>query len=1198
MIVGSVTIAKFIADKLKEAEPNNRFMKYYIQFANCIFCGKAMHHLRMREHIINHHKVTTDTYPKDMPARFLSGHCLLQALWDTFPLHSKPPQRDLIKNMYDGMNKRHPDEYTQKLTQDYIYKGKFEHGITSSYLHVFTQHYKCTVHVVNLEPPESTISFEVANPLHTATIYYRNNHFSSLRDGGASNKFPDLVKVFSQYLYEGDIPNDVSIVELSAAPGHLTKLLMNKKFTPCVYRGGLPYEDDLPKPIFYSNLKQLEASLTDKYSLYICDAARAYNSEEIIDDMIGFIMKHAPIGADVVIKTFGNPTRVWDAATYFEDYMTYRTGCGTEVYYFLKTKHQRQYLKYDDIEAKNLQLETKHSIPIRDLLYEEFVTTFFKMEIYRDNYQLAEDTIKTFKSTPKNSIFEITALTGGPSAAKTKYVKEKYPNALFITPTKKLKEGYVNDHYAAETRHKALSSVSKYDTIVVDEISLIECEYLLILHFLNPKASIIVVGDVHQVPFVPYDKIHFTHITKYGIRNNNNTLYAIPKDICKMINEKYQTRYKTLSKVEVGLCKYEGVMEKLKKFQIICFNDATARKLTETGYNANTITTYQGSREHTIIFYIDSAAVASNLVNRVEWIYTATTRATNQLVLYGNSTLIEQFFNIEPTKIRTYEEISQNYLVNDNIIKSKIGLEPNVSKLIRMEKDPVVQIKTPLSAAEHVVMSTIKPANECASFAAFIEPEQLPAIEDGVLKTNVDHLLQKGKKYTGKRLCPNTASVINQYSGHYRETVRTLVKRYGQKMKPMTKKKADLAYTQLCNGFSRAMTGCSHKFNEVLKEIRATDEELRYHYKEYLIALSKKTGGNAALLNEIKDEFDESKEFLTFVNKQQAKFKSDPGFDTSDKVGQGVAAFSKRVNILLSAYARCLLTKIRQYLRNHKRPVILATFDDEITLNEEFTALVNNDDKPHYQWHCTDVSEWDTKFRKIFTQLTDTLIRALGCPDWLATWFTLFRSKWRMYFLTKDGRVWLEGSEKQFSGNPFTICENTLGNMALFYTIFDIQKENAALFKGDDSAVKAKKIKLNSDGEKFIAATGHVIKEHKGFVGDFAGFIITPHGLFPDALRYTAKFIGKTYVDQEHFNETKTSISQRVAVVRTEYQKNSGVAHLADFYKDLGLTIGTAEILFDFLKSASNIKYEDLTTVDLHVIQPQGEGPEFYKLQQ
>jgi hypothetical protein len=175
----------------------------------------------------------------------------------------------------------------------------------------------------------------------------------------------------------------------------------------------------------------------------------------------------------------------------------------------------------------------------------------------------------------------------------------------------------------------------------------------------------------------------------------------------------------------------------------------------------------------------------------------------------------------------------------------------------------------------------------------------------------------------------------------------------------------------------------------------------------------------------------------------------------------------------------------------------------------------------------------------------------------------------------------LDGKEKQFSGNPFTICENSICNMALCFVIFDYKGFLWAFFKGDDSCVRCKSCKITSLGKEILNFTGHGLKLHNSPIGEFAGWFLTEHGFFPDVYRYAGKFLDKVYRDQKHFEEALSSLQERCAAVKNNTQANTGAAMCALYYADIfGSHTTTSQeevlILFDFLKGSRSVKFSDL----------------------
>ena len=121
--------------------------------------------------------------------------------------------------------------------------------------------------------------------------------------------------------------------------------------------------------------------------------------------------------------------------------------------------------------------------------------------------------------------------------------------------------------------------------------------------------------------------------------------------------------------------------------------------------------------------------------------------------------------------------------------------------------------------------------------------------------------------------------------------------------------------------------------------MRATPEEILFHAKEYLEALQEKISHNPSLMKDVQDDFNEFNQYLTFVMKKQNKYDPKTGFDTSDKVGQGVAAMPKKTNVLFGVYARFILTRIREIVNENQVPMLIATHDSDTELSDKVAAL-------------------------------------------------------------------------------------------------------------------------------------------------------------------------------------------------------------------------------------------------------------------
>jgi len=1126
----------------------------------------------------------------NLPTRFLEGHCAIQAIWNACPQHQKQPIAVFIANIHGIMTKFSTLNVGLSIydVENYIRLGKYTAASCESAIYACATllNYKIVVHDFHTKN-----DIEIAPKKYDTTIhiYLKDAHYTHLPGGGGKDKYPSLLKAF----FDGHRGACDSIFDTSAAPGFIVNLLPQYARTASITAGYFVGKESLTftQPRSGMDVRKYRENIGeilqegDAFDIIIIDAGRAIDSELIHYDIFSRALPRTTTGGSMLVKTFGNPTFIWCHAHMFRQVETYR-GTGTEVYYFLYNKLQTPARDcFWEMYKRFNQDETTHKIPFDRTSLERYTKNFYST-MFVDDLKHFRDNLKVLK-TPDNVTFN--AITGFASASKTCTAVKRYPKALFIAPTRCLRDEHRSKHgVTSYTPHVAVSHAKRFDTIVIDEFSQFHTEYLMLLYVTNPHARYVIVGDIYQTPAINYisdDKFH--HFRQYGIMNNMRTVHRVPQDITKLFVDKFCYKMQTTSKVVESI--FHVSMSEFAKFvnskiPVISFNDSTAQNLRAQGYNAHTITAYTGSRSHTVIFYIDDQSVLSNLnTQRREWVYVAMTRATNQLVFYGDRNYIETYLNIRGSKLQTFEYLNGNFMASDALLKhAPESLDPRINSSIHIVQHQDVIVSPPVSqvTASSIISQVVQPAQQAFASHAFLQPDTVPPVESGKAKVDPLTITHTHRSFKGYRLEKDVAYVRNQVSSDSKETTRTLFKRYGKKLPKIERKAQNITFNKILGGISKALFGNRNSIRKLQKALgTVTDDDLRFHAKEYYTSLQKKIGDNPGQLKELETEFNEFNETLSFVNKRQTKFDAEVGFDLKEKVGQGVAATSKRVNLLMCAYARCMLTKMREIARTHGNRVIFATFDNEAEINDEYLATLKQ--KNNLKWNLNDFSEWDTYFRALMTKVTHKLCSWMGINGFLNDWFLQNRELWKMSYFNHLGRTILQGTEKQFSGNPFTICENTILNMGLIHAIFDFKNIGLQLYKGDDSAIQCTSCTLTTEGHEILSHTGHKTKWHLYDVGEFAGWVLTSEGMFPDVVRYTAKFLSKVYRDQKHFDEAKASLQERCTAVRNHTQLNAGCVAITNFYD---ITAQQANILFDFLKNSRTIQFDELTPVILPVL--------------
>jgi hypothetical protein len=1129
-----------------------------------------------------------DATYKALPKRFVAGHCAMEAFHAAY-LHTT---RDMIRpqDVFRAVARGCIDSHVDVAC--YIHHARSDLDVSGFVLPALSAQFNVAIRLV--APGVPPLLFDLTTkPQAVLTINHNGanapfGHFYYSPNGGAPRS-PKFAKIIADCGFRG------RVLDTSCAPGEFSMQLQENKsidLISCHFMKGEPIKVSLNKAaIPYNDFLEIPRKVDGKFDCIFNDAARRINSETIISDINRHALSMLKEGGMLVTKSFGNGNDVFSIYSMYFDTIVERVYSvdGSERYFQLDGYHMKcsdeAYQKFFSAYEDYHRNETIHVLP-----------TPRNLKKFTDEYFRSMDPkyLPMFAVAPEFKNFEIHAITGVASAAKTTVAVEKYgQKAIFIAPSKTLSLRHQKSGVRSYTPHVVFSQFSqpgikKPEYIVIDEISQFPLHYVALVHAYFPDSKIIVLGDVMQTPYINYPPVgkdgkplknvkptDYPTLRQYGITNNILTAYKIPQDIARALNNRHDLNILSKSEVAQGVCIFKGDIKEFagSKIPVIAFNDATVKKLCDMKINAHTITTYTGSRDHTVVFFVDSASIASQIINKSEWLYTAMSRATNQLVIAGDHEPITNYYAIHGSPVRLFEEISGAYLQNDH----KVHVDKPILVAV---PEQLAKFSASAETASAILQEHIHPVNDPENEFILTTKPELPPVESGVLKTNLD--VAATRDYSTKVYKISLSKFVkNQISSSTQETLATLIKRYSRKyIVKMTKPVRAATTGELRNGLMRALYGKEGISQaRFAADMKLSPEELRDYTVQYYDKLQLKMNANPSIAKEFEKLWEPVNEYLTFFNKRQAKFDPKSGFDTSDKVGQGVAANSKAVNIIFGGYSRAMIEKVRKIATANGRRIILATHDSEEQLNNDFVAMMA-DAPRNPDWACNDFSEWDASFRTPFADLTAWLLEMLGADPQLIKWLSDFRAKWTMIYRSSEGITKLDGFEKQFSGNPFTIVENTIGNMALCFAIFVYKAYNMALFKGDDSAVLCDKCTLSTRGKEIISITGHGLKLHIGPIGEFAGWFLTPEGLFPDVVRYAAKFLDKNYRDEEHFKEAQLSLQERLSVVKNETQVRFGIHTAAQHYNeiDLGFTAEQIHNLYGFIRHSRSIKFASLDT--------------------
>lgn len=1114
------------------------------------------------------------------PAAFLPGHCLIESFWHTYyPKHMRIKQASYIKALYAAGLKHLLDchECTRTMVNGYFRQGAWDCLFTEHLIPIMANHFDCTITIQTATTP-----IVIGSGKKNVVLVHEGDHFSLPRGGLALTKFSTLADKLS---VKGQ-----SVFEVSAAPGTFASITAPIcEFTFGHYTPGLRVDamhtlgptskNGHPNTIIVAgvNCSYFAYDSAQRLSLYkhnhdvvLCDAAANAYSETLINKLAPICHRFVKPGGTLAIKTFMNMKVVCDLAADYSTIEVWRNpdlALGSnERYYILRDRQTTRTTNDTAMVFKAFsQRETEHVIRFKVAEANRFLLSFFS-DFTGKQPVLLHDT---------DHNFTVKAVTGYASASKTTYAVKQYPHAVMIAPTNKLSLTHHKLGMSSYTQHVALMLKTAPDTILIDEISQLPVEYIMLVHAVYPNADIIILGDIYQVPYINFaDDQCYTHVSSIGVENNSNVVYQIPKDICTMLNRKFRFNIITESPVARSICKVDK-LEKVKHLPVICFNDLTQRDLAKRGYDAHTITCYEGSREDCVVLYIDGKAITSKFINRSEWVYTAVTRHRKVLVLAGDVDYLANYFEIRGHNLEAFENFAETYVASDQKLtqcqEAPLGTDHDddvklYTDQMRSESPPLAAVATTLNAAHSRFHDDSVP----------YVLHNTPSVASGTLTVDPLVIQAAPPVVHGYRLADNVPATVQQSSADPVFTVRTLVKRYAAKTPRVHGKQIKVTLNQLQRGFAKAVYGSADLVRRFESDLVCSREELSCAYAEYLSSLQDKLNSNPSIADEIEKDFNWYDETLDFIAKNQLKYSPKDFAELTDKAGQGIAAMSKRVNLMLCAWARLMNHKINELCRKIGSKCHFATFGSDEQNLDRLNSLLRDPRSSKCVFVDNDYTEWDVHFLNILQRFSGWLLQCMGCPSPLVTTFLQFRSHWKMFYSGKRGKANLQGHYKQFSGNPFTLIENTLANCALTNSLYDFVQLSFMFYKGDDSTHRCKEAVLTTEGELLLNVTKHKLKLSRSVIGEFASFIMTADTAGPDLFRRTTKFVGSLYRDAGHFHDAKVAAASTANLIKSEAQLREIALATALHY---GHKITPEEVvtMHSFLRNtAPNLKATDL----------------------
>jgi hypothetical protein len=351
---------------------------------------------------------------------------------------------------------------------------------------------------------------------------------------------------------------------------------------------------------------------------------------------------------------------------------------------------------------------------------------------------------------------------------------------------------------------------------------------------------------------------------------------------------------------------------------------------------------------------------------------------------------------------------------------------------------------------------------------------------------------------------------------------------------------------------------------------RTTDpDKINFHFYEYMRALQEKN-----LHPDVYDKnYDEWSNMIDFFAKKQAKADVRHFFEQRIKDSQGVSAFQKHMNALFAPYARRLAEIMHEVLLPN---VIIASNHPDSYIGAKIAQNIQEFEDA-YPLACpknfaNDFTEYDSSQYALSPYANALFMLFMGAPPKLVDVYINIRMHW---VLACD-LVKLYGSEKMHSGEPFTLIGNTIFGMLVIAFCIRFTLLVFAVFKGDDSAIRATEISFELFSSDWTGGRGLQLKAEYPCHMEFAGMLITPYGFFPDVIRKVVKFLSTVFRDRAHYQSSVINLKADLQCILSAEHIAYGSSALAQYYNEVNRT---NKINGDFVRQCLSFLYHQ-TTVD------------------
>lgn len=905
--------------------------------------------------------------------------------------------------------------------------------------------------------------------------------------------------------------------------------------------------------------------------------------------------------------------------------------------------------------------EQQFNACLKNLLDDKFIQENMRPE---EIAYLSKCPYKIDVGNPKK---QLTALLGVAGSGKSNSILKNYCGmcALIIAPLKLVSDAHnkqkeLNSDSRSVTFIKAFKLLyqkgKRYKYIFVDEVFLVNPYFLTIYQYLAPNASIVGLGDPYQI------QADFTGTAPAYIVQQTDK-YITTSKRCPLIVGDYIARYIPdfqANKQRKGELK-KGDLDNITRYHddvFLCATQKIKKWLKEVKEQKNVFTIHEamGSTYETVHVYTND--IDQIKYDRARYVYTALSRATTNIVMYGSNTEVEHFFSILGTPI---ERTVTNPIV-DTVPRADINIDEvveNVQQSEPLRSTPCVPVNVDM--VQDILNKVYVKKND------YVENKTLDyKINLLTLPKNQEHLkvpllaIQPIDVKINGSMVGNTPLVKTYHGKDLLGAVNTTTSRYMaiDKRKPMDKATLKMVYRAHAHGMEKFMKPkhlrsklivgkdvvwegvqeylvrlqqkfknnipddekkflCENElkvYNHIVDDLRfksiveefvdnyVTGRNLDKGRQDYNALIYEKMAGmdnhEFQKFDELNNEwFARCNNKTTYHIKMQPKEIRELYWDTSDKAGQGISAWSKIANVILAAMQR----PFHLWLMDNLLPnVMWATDKSDAEIAEEFKArgLSHLVDDNNYTKIPADISQFDQSQLDIITQAVMDQAYFSGVQESVIRFYMDKRTE--VFIQSVDTipndtvLLHIEFVYKQgmTSGCKMTFTGNTGYTMGLIGAELKFKELGFAMFKGDDSLLAAKYPKFEDyHGKRMSEVTGTTIKWLENPVPEFIANFVCAHGFFPDVLRRVSRTVGRVITHPEQWKEIRLSMADALAVVKSDIEFQRGIECAEIHYRHHGINVTKDEIalmcsfmqriVYDDELAPTNTKIWEILYVDI-----------------